>query len=383
MGKNNVYIGLIAVFLINIASSCVHGTDGSGSMRIDMLPLIANDVSNDIEKVGLDVEFIPLETNDSLLLGGNTIVKYVDQDNIIVESLQTLYRFDRQGKFLNRIGRKGQGPGEYVSPGRVSFDPVARRLYLFTNRSLQEWSLEGEYVRTLEMPDRESLQSVSAMLNDTLVMIRRYYGDEGELTETVQWSRIDGKSLIDKVIMSDSTKIDVAMYASPEHYRVGECEFFRDEWDNKLFRLKYPDMTEFVWFDFGRHNTDRSIFQSGNLREKLGDENVSIKQCIVSGDYKWMKYRLENLDRYVLIGKNNECLYHSTALSPRDTPSGLPVVDGMMLSFWPTYIDDQSRLSCVVYPDMIDDQPLEYLSKVTGTEIDPDSNPVVALAWSD
>ena len=145
MGKNNVYIGLIAVFLINIASSCVHGTDGSGSMRIDMLPLIANDVSNDIEKVGLDVEFIPLETNDSLLLGGNTIVKYVDQDNIIVESLQTLYRFDRQGKFLNRIGRKGQGPGEYVSPGRVSFDPVARRLYLFTNRSLQEWSLEGEY----------------------------------------------------------------------------------------------------------------------------------------------------------------------------------------------------------------------------------------------
>jgi hypothetical protein len=31
--------------------------------------------------------------------------------------------FDKNGKFVRQIGRKGQGPGEYSFPSRVLFDP--------------------------------------------------------------------------------------------------------------------------------------------------------------------------------------------------------------------------------------------------------------------
>ena len=50
--------------------------------------------------------YTPLETNDSCLLDGRSAIKYIDSENIFIESKSELYRFGRNGSFKNRIGKR-------------------------------------------------------------------------------------------------------------------------------------------------------------------------------------------------------------------------------------------------------------------------------------
>lgn len=372
--------------IINLTNICLLLTLFAGcknlnneSNLINMSSFIGNEVDNNLQELGMVINYVPLETSDSILLDGELIIKYMDSTNIIVESERELYRFDSNGKFLNKIGRHGQGPGEYIAPGRVSFDPVNGCLCLFTNKSLQYWSLDGRLIESLDFPDVKTLQSVSAMMNDTLLVVRRDYGDNGELAETIQWYDRTGKILHENDMLIDSTEIDIAMFAYPEHYRIGNIEYYRDEWDNKLYTIRYPEISAYRVFDFGRYNSDRSAYQSGSKMEKRGDTNVVIQQCIAAKGNVWMKYLLENRYNYILIGSSGGCLFHSIGHEAYSEPKGITLDGNLDISFWPSYIDDSSRIACVMYPEDMDLESLDQLSKELNTEIKSGDNPIIAI----
>lgn len=87
------------------------------------------DIQVDVDQVSEEYDFSPfledgmkvfkLETNDSCLVSKVGQFAYVDNVLYIAEELeQTVYLFDSNGNFLKRIGKKGQGPGEYGRLGK-------------------------------------------------------------------------------------------------------------------------------------------------------------------------------------------------------------------------------------------------------------------------
>ena len=69
----------------------------------------------DIHEIA-DVEYIPLETNEQSLIG-NTDFQAISDKYIIIGDMKyfQIIIFDRQGKFIRCINKRGQGPGEYNS----------------------------------------------------------------------------------------------------------------------------------------------------------------------------------------------------------------------------------------------------------------------------
>ncbi|WP_101544573.1 6-bladed beta-propeller [Bacteroides cutis] len=70
----------------------------------------------------LSVSYVKLETGDDYLLaGGNQCTnvgdRYILLDNIMA---RTLYAFNLDGSFVQQIGKKGNGPGEYINPFEYS-----------------------------------------------------------------------------------------------------------------------------------------------------------------------------------------------------------------------------------------------------------------------
>ena len=59
------------------------------------------------------MEYVLLETNDSVLLHQNAHVFYSDDSDILIRSKQFILHFNSKGDFLNRIGKIGNGPHEY------------------------------------------------------------------------------------------------------------------------------------------------------------------------------------------------------------------------------------------------------------------------------
>ena len=61
------------------------------------------------------VELIPLETDDAHLLGSRGVdMVLLDGGYLLADKQQmSVFRYSPEGRFLNEVGRKGRGPGEY------------------------------------------------------------------------------------------------------------------------------------------------------------------------------------------------------------------------------------------------------------------------------
>ena len=82
-----------------------------------------------------DTEFIPLETNDSVLLRligtckGNEYL--LTNEYIYLEDRQEeIYTFTRKGKFVHKINRRGGGPEEYTFIGSFVADPKNEEIFI-------------------------------------------------------------------------------------------------------------------------------------------------------------------------------------------------------------------------------------------------------------
>lgn len=71
----------------------------------------------------LNTSFIKLETTDSCLISSVGILVSVDNYLLVLDGRSSeLYAFDKEGKFETKVGRKGNGPGEYVSVQNIFVD---------------------------------------------------------------------------------------------------------------------------------------------------------------------------------------------------------------------------------------------------------------------
>ena len=92
--------------------------------------------------------------------GPDSYVQSVDDvkfkgDTIIVRSNETLFFFNRQGEYLGRFCRQGNGSGNYRTIARFDIQPSTGELIIFDNQSsaLVIYGFDGTYHRKVPMAD--------------------------------------------------------------------------------------------------------------------------------------------------------------------------------------------------------------------------------------
>ena len=122
--------------------------------RIDVYTATQNkaDVLN-VSQIAEDIEFVPLETTDECLLGNNIMNLVVTSKDIIVFDYEACYRFDRKGKFKNKIGTKGNGPGEYTKPMYVTVDTLNKWVYMgdYIVKRFVKYDFEGNHLADIKV----------------------------------------------------------------------------------------------------------------------------------------------------------------------------------------------------------------------------------------
>lgn len=106
-----------------------------------------------LSEVASEVKYIPLETTTESLLGKDILDVTFAGDYLFVCDYVNLFQFTPAGKFIRKIGKEGQGPGEYTqSIMAVTYDEDAKQVFIsdFRKGKVLVYSFEGKYLYDIE-----------------------------------------------------------------------------------------------------------------------------------------------------------------------------------------------------------------------------------------
>ncbi len=105
------------------------------------------------------IKYIPLETNENCLIQRYHIFDVSSRYILLYATLNNIYLFDRSGRFITEIGKRGLGPGEYYSISNLSINEGRNQVALITGvqekRKIQRYDLKGKILS--EVPLREDI----------------------------------------------------------------------------------------------------------------------------------------------------------------------------------------------------------------------------------
>ena len=97
-----------------------------------------------------DVDYIPLETNDSILWRGREVL-YLDDDYIVGANRNNgVFFHDGKGKALNMFNKMGQGPKEYSDMYKVQYDKKSDEIYINDMFKYYVYDKEGNFKRSFQ-----------------------------------------------------------------------------------------------------------------------------------------------------------------------------------------------------------------------------------------
>ena len=132
-----------------------------------------------------------------------------------------VYRFNSDGRFLNKIGQHGNAPGEYNVAYSISVDQESQYLlYYVGQKKVQFWGYDGLFQKEIQLRSEWEI-TVGKMLNtDRLLAEKRSYSDDG-LQIYIELFDMEGNLLKQIPMNSDSQKVSLTMKTVPLMYTYG------------------------------------------------------------------------------------------------------------------------------------------------------------------
>lgn len=118
-------------------------------------------------------KYIQLETTSESLVGQIEQIEILDDKIYIMDACKSksLFVFSRDGKYLNKIEAKGDGPGEFVAPHSFWIDKKGfiYILDIFQTRLLEYSLSDLTYTRTIDIPHKTLPSSFAKLSNGLFV----------------------------------------------------------------------------------------------------------------------------------------------------------------------------------------------------------------------
>ena len=212
----------VIIFAFMILSSC------SSSEKSDILTIPVNVYQDEpilLSEISERIDVIELETTDNSLIGGgnsNRVLLYKDYilffDGFAVDPKILL--FDNKGKFIRRISKRGQGPGEHTALYDVVADFENNRIYIqtLTSKKIICYDFEGNFIKEVSPFEVLYLN----FYNDTLSAISIHI-ESGDITDykinSVLYKINNDLQIIDSLIISSvNTNKWGAIHNVRQHY---------------------------------------------------------------------------------------------------------------------------------------------------------------------
>lgn len=153
MKKHLILFSLFCLFICN----CTYKqSESQNPSDIETIPITDFDTTyGKLSDFAEEVKMIPLEFTDKSILGEIKKVVMSDKFIFIMERTKQegVYVFDHTGKFLYRIGSRGQGPEEFIDLFDFSINEEDELIYLFDQprKRILVFTFDNKFIKDIPM----------------------------------------------------------------------------------------------------------------------------------------------------------------------------------------------------------------------------------------
>ena len=265
-------------------------------IRIDLYSAYQNKAPIlQISQFAEDIEFIPLETNEKCLLDDYLKNIIVTKDDIIVFDYNGCYRFNRNGKFLNKIGTKGNGPGEYTKPMSIVVDTLNHWVYFSDYHSgrFVKYDYSGRYLEDLRV---ENMGSHNTLYKPQEIIVEKdfyQFAPKEERYSLLYYSESQ-KKIISKMRCDYDKEIPRLAMCNPISYSYKGGMYMKDFWCDTIYQLTNPQKL-----------VSHAIINRGRLGYRTQDDKSLISGVEDSEERITIAvHSIAETDRFIFIGSN-------------------------------------------------------------------------------
>lgn len=300
--KNNFYFHqtmskiILALLFVIIFTTCKKEHQKQEINKYRKTSIKMTEIDVDMSKTDLPFDslmkfssFIKLETTSENLVGSISQILFT-KDRIIVvdrDNSNSISVYDMTGKFLNKIGRHGKGPSEYVFLWQVSLS-YDRSMVVITDQGsskLKYFDLNGNFIKAVSQP---YWCISSEFIDETTIAVFESRGinlkDKDKSKPQLVITGLDGK-----VINSDFPS-----YQSQSFNYVTEFPLIQFE-SNLLFNPSFCDTIYkvlkegfFPYYHLNIKNEEQIIINESTTNDKL-NEQLDKRKVYFNGDYIELK----------------------------------------------------------------------------------------------
>ena len=129
--------------LIQIAAAC--SSSDSNIFEIDPRNFVDNKIT--LSEIANDIKYIPLDNSFPI---GITYTLRITKEHIYLSIKEVgIVQFDRNGKFVRKIGSRGKGPGEYWYGMNFTVDDLTGNVYVLDHGIVKVYSPSGIFLRDI------------------------------------------------------------------------------------------------------------------------------------------------------------------------------------------------------------------------------------------
>lgn len=179
-----------------IFSSCCDNNQQTAScIHIDLATVIETDANEiPLEEWAKNVRFIPLETNDDILIKYISMVYQKDDKLLVSHGNNRVSIFDKEGNYLYDISSKGQGPTNFISVDNVTLHNDLIYIHETRNR-IKAYDWQGKFIKKMELPGKVDGLITLDGKEEMLAYVPNLTGDE-----PLRFYLMNGEEVMDSIV---------------------------------------------------------------------------------------------------------------------------------------------------------------------------------------